>query len=273
MQRGSALKRFLILLCIVLVGSGLAEAEVIFQRSDPRGDDYGSGKLLYPEHAVYESGLFDLQRFSVGREEGNIYFDFRFAKISNPFQAPEGFFHQRLEVYISTGEGAGQKKITIGSHEFKTAPGQGWQIRLAVAPFGESKLFLAQGGQIFLSGIYPELLDDGATIRVWVDGDLMPEPDKSWRYYVLVGSFDGLAPDFWRDVGSGPWQVGGEGPPVFDLLAPCWGRYNQKNQLSSLTLQPVGMGALNSPIIILSACFVGLLVGGIVLWRWFRVRT
>lgn len=267
-------KLLLVLLTAMLCGSA-AQAGIIFQRSDPRGDDYGQGTLIYPSHEVYEPGLFDLRRFCVGVEEEHVCFDFRFTAISNPFRAPEGFFHQRLEVYIATGESGGNETIVIGEHEFQTAPGCGWQVRLAVAPFGESRLYRAEAGQarVFLVGVYPELLADGETIRVRVNRDLLPEPMKTWRYYVLVGAFDGLALDFWRDIGDGPWQAGGEGPPVFDLLAPRWGRRNQTRQLAGGVLYPAGSGGSMGVIFGLLVFLSGFIIGGILFWRWIRVRT
>ncbi len=262
-------------LVLALLYCSAAQAEIIFQRSDPRGDDYGSGTLVYPSHEVYVPGLFDLRHFSVEVHEAHVSFDFRFSAISNPFRAPEGFFHQRLEVYIATGESKGNENIVLGRHEFQTAPGYGWQVRIAVAPFGESRLYLAEAGRarVFFTGIFPELLPDGKTIRVRVNRDLLPEPLQSWRYYVLVGAFDGLALDYWRDLGAGPWQVGGEGPPVFDLLAPRWGRRNQKRQLASGVLYPLGGGGGGWIVLGLLSGLAALIIGGFFVWRWIRVRT
>ncbi len=262
-------------LALSLLCCSMARAEIIFRYSDPRGDDCGSGTLVYPSHEVYRPGLFDLRQFSVEQAGEDVRFDLRFAVISNPFRAPEGFFHQRLEVYIATGDGPASEEINIGRHRFRTAPGCGWQIRIAVAPFGESRLYRVEEGQVrgFPEGVYPELLEDGETIRVRVKADLLPEPLQTWRYYVLVGAFDGLAVDFWRDLGDGPWQVGGEGPPVFDLLAPRWGRRNQKRQLAAGVLYPVGGGGSTAFVVAVLAIVGIISIAGVFFRRWSRVRT
>ncbi|HBG00632.1 MAG TPA: hypothetical protein DDW87_03545, partial [Firmicutes bacterium] len=166
-------------------------------------------------HPVYVAGLFDLLQFRVAQDDMHVYFDFQFAALTNPFQAPEGYFHQRLEVYIETGNKMGCTEMQIGPHRLQTNPDWGWSYRLSVAPFGESRLYVVDGQsvQAFSEGVGSQSLSASQTIRVQVPRELLPHPDPAWGYYVLVGSFDGLARDFWRDLGEGPWQVGGSGVP------------------------------------------------------------
>lgn len=266
-----------ILLIIVMFSLGVqAQEQEIFRMRDPKGDDFGAGALLYPNHAVYVPGLFDLQEFAVAFDQAYVYFDFQFAVLTNPFQAPEGYFHQRLEVYIDTEGPGGSESIQIGPYQFKTVPKMGWEVRLKVAPFGESRLFVGEGSPQISEGVSCFVAPDGRTIRVQVDRTLLPEPNLSWRYYVLVGAFDGLSVDFWRDLGDGPWQVGGEGPPIFDLLAPRWGGKSQKAQLEEGLLRPVmgkapWMGYIKWGLI--STLGLGTVFGGFFLWRWNNGRT
>src|SRR5690554_2553277 len=118
-----------VLLCLMftlLLRTGLARgqvgAETIARFRDAQGDDAGAGNLLYPDHRVYVPGLFDLLEFVVSQDEDNVYFDFQFAALTNPFQAPEGYFHQRIEVYIHTGLRLGRTALKVGSHNLQTAP-------------------------------------------------------------------------------------------------------------------------------------------------------
>src|SRR5690625_231109 len=73
-------------------------AHVVFTMRDPSGDDRGGGELIYPTHAAFEPfhGLFDLRRFQVSASSETAYFDLTFGEITNPFSAPEGFYHQRI---------------------------------------------------------------------------------------------------------------------------------------------------------------------------------
>lgn len=253
------------LLVVLLVSAQVLAAEILVQFKDPRGDDRGAGELVYPGHEVFVPGLFDLLRFRVSADGEFVYFDCEFAALTNPFRAPEGYFHQRLELYITTGIEPGWGQIQIGPHLLHTSPEAGWDLRLSAAPFGESRLYTAGGA---VHEVAASVLPDGRTIRLQVPRSLLPDPSPAWGYYLLVGAFDGLAPGFWRDLGEGPWQVGGAGVPVFDLLAPCWGARSQRAQLSGGVLYPVYGG--KSPVWSWLAGGAGVLIICCLLWRWLR---
>lgn len=257
-----------------LYGTVQAQPRTIFRRTDPKGDDYGAGKLVYPAHDVFVEGLFDLEEFRVDIDSESIYFNFIFMSLTNPFKAPEGYFHQRLDVYINL-ESEGNSLIQFGNYKLKTSPQYGWQVRLVVAPFGETFIQMEREGERWVSSekIKSQVLKDGRTISVQVDKSMLPEPDESWRYYVLVGSFDGLAPGLLRDLGVDSWQLGGEGVPIFDILAPRWGSKSQKRQLTQGILYPVGPKDLRYlELVIVFIVFV-LLVLMFLLWRWYYGRT
>ena len=267
------LKQLFVTLLIILsvsVAYG-AEREVIVQIKDPRGDDRGAGDLLYPEHAVYVPGLFDLLKFELSQEDGHICFDFQFATLTNPFGSPEGYFHQRLEVYIRTGTDLGHREMEFGQHILYTHPDLGWDLRLSLAPFGESRLY--QGAEVLASGETLDcfVLPDEKTIRLKVPSSLLPHPDHAWGYYVLVGAFDGLAKDFWRDLGEGIWQGKGEGGPVFGLLVPRFSLQGQSQQLGKGILYPVYKRQFE--VIPWFAGGLALVVVGFFLWRWTLGRT
>lgn len=268
-----------ILILFIVVGRVKAQGQIIFQMADPAQDDRGAGGLLYPSHQVFVPGLFDLRKFTVLRDDEYFYFDFQFTNITNPFGAPEGYFHQRLEVYFDTNYPGGNEKITFAQYELETSPNYGWEACLSVAPFGEGYLEITTptGTKRISTGVSSYVQPDEKTIRVQVEQALLPEPDRSWRYYVLVGSFDGLAPEFWRDLGINPWDVGGEGPPIFDLLAPRWGLRSQKRQLGKGVLHPMGPGWFgNLPwllIVLVLALAVGIVFWGIYYWRWLHARN
>lgn len=271
------------ILCIILLGASpqmqardQTDWETIVRFTDARGDDVGGGDLLYPDHAVYVPGLFDLLQFEVSRDEHNLYFDFQFAALTNPFQAPEGYFHQRLEVYIQTGEPSPLTDIYLGPHKLQTAPDAGWNVRLSIAPFDESRLYvLGEDGQVEIlsKGVTSRSLPARQTIRVQVENDVLPQHNSDWGYYVLVGSFDGLAEGSWRDLGEGPWQVGGTGTPVFDLLSPRFGARSQKAQLAQGVLYPVYEGRTQVIPMLLGALAVAWVFGVFCLWRWRHGRS
>ncbi len=251
-----------------------AEPRIIFQMNDSKGDDYGAGKLLYPTHDVFVRGLFDLQKFEVVEDLDHLYFYFTLATLTNPFGAPEGYFHQRIDLYIHLEQG-GNNEIELGDYLLKTSPEYGWQVHLAVAPFNETFILVETEGEsrVYSEGITSWVLEDDRTILVQVDKNLLPKPEASWSYYVLVGSFDGLASDFWRDLGADSWQLRGEGVPVFDILAPRWGSKNQKRQLTQGLLYPVRAKEHRLKRYVLLLLGFVMLVFIFILWRWHYGRA
>lgn len=269
-----------VLLCLMftlLLRTGLARgqvgAEPIARFRDAQGDDAGAGNLLYPDHRVYVPGLFDLLEFVVSQDEDNVYFDFQFAALTNPFQAPEGYFHQRIEVYIHTGLRLGRTALKVGSHNLQTAPELGWDLRLSISPFDEAKLYVIGEDnrvQVFSEEVTSFCLADNKTVRLQIRDDVLPQPNSAWGYYVLIGSFDGLAEDFWRDLGEGPWQVGGDGLPIFDILAPRLGTRSQKVQLSKGVLYPVFSRRALAPQWFWRLLVIVFALGSFCVWRWQR---
>lgn len=274
---GFLLLSFAVLTTFILAAEGQGQEKVILHLKDPKGDDIGGGGLLYPDHGVYVPGLFDLLEFKMSLDEDFVYFEFLFAALTNPFQAPEGYFHQRLEVYIQTGDTPGLTEIKIGKYRLQTNSPLGWNLRLSIAPFEESRLYVVgEEGRVkvFSQEVSSHSLADQNTIRVQVNRHALPQPNPAWGYYVLVGSFDGLAEDFWRDLGNGPWQLGGSGVPVFDALAPRFGMRGQKAQLSKGVLDPV-YGGRGSVVALWSAGALAmvLVLGVLCLWRWRRGKS
>ena len=101
------------ILAVLTLGIGAAAAlwptaaagTVLFTMEDRAGDDWGPGDLKYPLHQVFEPGLFDLRRVHVWHDDRNLYFDVSFALVTNPWNAPEGFFHQLIDIYIDAEPG------------------------------------------------------------------------------------------------------------------------------------------------------------------------
>src|SRR5512136_3239912 len=74
------------LLACVLVGLGLAlpapaaEGQPIFTLTDPKGDDYGDGTLMYPLRTDMQPGDLDLVKLSAFAQPGGTLFEATFAR-------------------------------------------------------------------------------------------------------------------------------------------------------------------------------------------------
>ncbi|HOB21396.1 MAG: hypothetical protein GX766_00250 [Firmicutes bacterium] len=227
------------LLFFLLLSLSASADQVYFQMEDPAGDE----GVEYPTAPFFSpgEGYFDLLHFQVSGDEENLFFDFRFARAANPWQAPEGFSHQLIDLYIDTAPG-GSLETRIQGAGVSFAPEHGWEYQLRLMPWGGSALYSQKDSW----PVEVSLLPDGRTIRAQVAKTLLGTPKASWGYYVLVGSYDGFAPDNYRPIKrqAGPWHFGGHrGNSVIDLLAPEGeGPRSQKTQLSQpAVLYPVGV--------------------------------
>ncbi|MGE5548912.1 MAG: glucodextranase DOMON-like domain-containing protein [Bacteroidota bacterium] len=275
---------FLLILCRV----GFAENEPDFRLLDPAGDDYGPGSYIYPKNHAFEPyhGLFDLRSFTVSSDVKSVRFDLTLADLRNPWSAPEGFSHQLLEVFIARGNGFGRTEPFAAGSFVRFAPEHPWDVMLKAAPWDSSELILlGPDGQPVKHGLQVGLAGP-QTVRATVPVALLGAPERTWRYYVLVGSYDGFGEDNFRPVmaKAGEWHFGGgrndaAEPQVIDILAPERGRFSQEKQLGSYdwtqkklaVLQPVGpgylpgMGGFPWAIVAVLGCMLVIVAW----WNWY----
>lgn len=237
----------------VAVGADL-QGIPVFSMSDPAGDDYGSGSVTYPlDQAFVPRGFLDLKSFEIRLEQATVDFDIVMGALANPWNAPEGFYHPRIDIFMHTGAPGGATRPLRDGLPVDFDQRWPWHVWLRIAPFGGAALFTWQDDPAAPGrrrGIKVTSIQTQNRIHISVPHQLIPTPDRNWRYYVIVGSFDGFGTDGYRQGTPTPsrWLLGGlpEGsPPIVDLLAPAWGPRRQERQLSHAAgsipvLQPVG---------------------------------
>lgn len=239
-----------------------ADKKIVFSYRDRLGDDVGPGTYVYPTHDSFSpySRLLDLTLFQVALEDDYVIFSFTFAALSNPWNAPEGFYHPRIDVFIDSDSEQGRiEPLRSGPGDaIQFDPRHPWDMWLRIAPWDGAALFSYQDDPASSGrqqGIHVAVANDGNTIRVSVPQELMPLPKPSWRYYVLVGSFDALGVDGYRHVAGEPsrWLIGGAledaSTRIVDLAAPSFGRRKQARQLnpspgSPVILYPIGPSSI-----------------------------
>ncbi len=283
-----------------LVGSwaqiASAEPVIAFEMNDPEGDDYGPGTYTYPTHKAFIPGLFDLLSFRVSYDVEYVYFDLAFREVTNTWNAPEGFSHQLINIYIDTTKGAGRtdtfRKGAMVAFDRK----YGWDIFIKALGWGGCRAFTSNDDEEskgISDGLEAGVLSDGKTVRVKVPLPIIGQPEASWGYYVLIGSQDAFGEDDFRPVmeEASSWTFGGGSnleynPNVIDMLAPHGGRFSQERLLGSYdvdkgtlaVLVPVSQGlsksgaaffGLSFTHVILAVVIALVLVGG-VLFIWIR---
>jgi carbohydrate-binding DOMON domain-containing protein len=216
------------LIFLAAAGPVQAEETVVFEQSDPVGDDYGPGSYIYPtgdQFAPYE-GLFDITSFKVTSEEDSYYFYFDFVRVTNPWQAKYDFSHQLIQVYIDNQDGGQTKPFKPGAnvrfesqHPWnKLVKITGWSLELYSPGDKADKEQRLETGKVDLI--------EKTTVKVAVPKEELGELEKA-HYYVLIGSLDGFGYDNYRQVASeaADWKFGGGtdtdiNPNVLDTLVP-----------------------------------------------------
>ncbi len=267
---------------------------IVFQMEDPRGDDYGPGTYTYPQNTMFQpyEGLFDLLEFTVFYDHSNVYFDLKFAEVTNPLDAPEGFGNVLMDIYMHTGSTEGTTSTFRDGANIRFSSDYPWQYYVRAGPWRMSSFYAFTDdpkGQGLPDAVSAFLLPDEKTIRIVVDGDVLENPNEEWKYYVLIGAQDGYGPDEYKlvQLEASQWEFGGAeapaiAPRVIDLLAPETGPHTQEKMLSSYdvessspaTIYPVPIkphGYLLVAAIV--ACLLFIIIIGLVVFRVFKNRV
>jgi len=126
----SILRRALVAGLLLGATGPAAVAEPLFVLEDPKGDDHGSGVLIYPDRDDMEPGDLDLVRFSAEQRSDGVWFIVEMAqqvrspvgRVTELGQTPidrlarNGFYTFNVDVYIDTDRiaGAGEKTAVPG---------------------------------------------------------------------------------------------------------------------------------------------------------------
>lgn len=238
---GIGVKTVYALLAIMLVFSCTASTlgeTLVWECDDPLGDDNGPGGYVYPTNPAFApfKGHFDLTKFRVMRDDKSVHFDVSLAELTNTWNAPEGFSHQLIEVYIDNIPGAGRLDTVLPGANVRFDRRYAWDMCIRMLAWGGSRITVGDQEHHIWAGVLPNT----STIRASVPIDIVGEPADSWHYYVTVSSQDGYGPDNHRPVTSsgGAWVFAGGSdsglcPYVIDILASASGNGSQQAQLGS----------------------------------------
>lgn len=221
------------------------QALTVWEADDPVGDDDGPGTYTYPTNPAFSpfSGIFDLTKFRVLHDSDNVYLEVVLARIANTWNAPEGFSHQLVSVYVDTTPNAGRVDTLRDGPFVLFDSRHAWDVNIRIMGWGGTRVHFASddtSSSGVYDGVFAEAFPDDRTIRAVLPKKVVGEPSDAWKYYVLVASQDGYGPDNHRPVmaKAGAWVFGGGSdldvnPNVIDILAPESGARSQHSQLGS----------------------------------------
>lgn len=117
--------------------------------SDPAGDDYGAGNLIYPQRTDFQSGDLDLRQLEISRDKQGFWFE---ATFKNPIHDPsatanafgaeplsnfarKGFYQFNIDIYVDTDRITGSgNTFTISGRQVRIDPAYAWEKTVILTP-------------------------------------------------------------------------------------------------------------------------------------------
>ncbi|MCD6252789.1 MAG: glycoside hydrolase family 57 [Thermotogae bacterium] len=205
--------------------------DVLAEFVDPEGDEYGPGTYTYPKDPAFEpfKGLFDVLKARVLENEEALVFQFWFGEMTNPWNAPKGFSHQIVNIYLDTKNGGRTDTYHKGAR-VQFDPKHPWDYFVKAAGWPSyGQLFATSEGEEIPGAIMVEADPGGRLINVIVLRKYLQIIGDEIYAYLLFGSQDGYGPDNFRPVTreAGQWTLGGYpedagdyGTYVVDVILP-----------------------------------------------------
>ncbi|MDI6779991.1 MAG: amylo-alpha-1,6-glucosidase [Bacteroidota bacterium] len=209
------------------------DAKLLFDVTDPDGDDNGDGNYLYPKNPNFTPGIFDVTGLKVRYDDESVYFDLKFKRLTNPGWHNEyGFQLTYTAIAIDTDgiPNSGQREVGMNSN-YTLEPNEAFEKIIFIG----GGIRLNDSNQVTLAEYIPVDKDvsnplgdvSSSTVEFCIPQKFIGNPSDNWRFVVLVGSQDdhgGAGIGEFRNVEkqASEWTGGGKSnknaPNVYDVL-------------------------------------------------------
>jgi tetratricopeptide (TPR) repeat protein len=217
--------------------------EVLAKFLDPMDDDRGEGALTYPDLPAFQGKKYlDIVKYTVhqpvlnsgGGETPDFWqMDVTFADVGNPLNAPLGFSHPVIHIYIDIDgkEGGSTQTARPDAELVSFDPSHPWDFMIHVDGFaGDGKGYIVSYDQAYKRAVQVFFVEDTKTVyaRVELDDARIKRilDERPTFHYVVVGAFDPISAGGFMSVleNSGPRNGGGARssltPRIFDWVEP-----------------------------------------------------
>ncbi|MCD6181115.1 MAG: hypothetical protein J7K89_01900 [Candidatus Cloacimonetes bacterium] len=194
------MKQFLIT-GFFIVMTCLWGADILVQLDDATGDDYGAGKVVYPEHPMFTPGLFDIDQFRIEDAGDNYLFVVRvkgkvqpvdFSEFEYRYNIPDDFIFPLVQIYIDTDHtmDAGITQTLAGVNAV-IAPESAWERAVVFTSLPQRfKIQTEHFHSPYVSRIFfsPKIhiSRDGHEMKVSVPKKFLGTLHPDWGYTVLM---------------------------------------------------------------------------------------
>jgi len=178
---------------------------ILFDVTDPNGDDNGPGNYAYPTSGDFHAGAFDMQRFQVidGGANGLITFRVQVRDLSPTFGSPLGA--QLVDVYVRDPSASAANTSTAASfpqRNYVIDPASAWSQLIEVQGFGQ-RYVDAHGTTLGTVSIRAKC-HFRASFTFSVPKSTLGTPASGWGFTVVLTGQDGFSPDQARGFQATP---------------------------------------------------------------------
>ena len=175
---------------------------LLFDVTDPSGDDNGPGNYAYPTAGDFHAGAYDIQRFQVYDTNATITFRLQTRDLTPTFGSPLGA--QLVDVYSHDPAAAPVDTTTAASYpqrNYVTAAGSAWNRLIEVQGFGQ-RYIDAHGTTLGTATISANAISRYITFSV--PKASLGTPKSGWTFTVALTGQDGFSSDQARSFASTP---------------------------------------------------------------------
>src|SRR6266852_3290183 len=180
---------------------------LVFEVTDPIGDDNGPGNYAYPTSSNFHAGAFDIQDFRViiSPDGSTVTFKLQTRDLSPTFGSPLGA--QLVDVYVHDPNAAAADTSTAASfpqRNYQIASSAAWSRLIEVQGFGQ-RFIDAHSNTVGTVAISANAISRFITFSV-PTSSLGGSPTSGWGFTVTLTGQDGFSSDQARAFTATPGQ-------------------------------------------------------------------
>jgi glucoamylase len=169
------------------------QGTLLFDATDPNGDDNGPGTYAYPTSGDFQPGAYDLQDFQVYDTGSTVTFRVRTRDLTPTFGSPLGA--QLVDVYVhEPGASPTSTVASFPQRNYRIASADAWSRLLEVQGFGQRYVDATNTNTVGTITISANEISRYITFSV-SKTSLGGTPGSGWSFTVVLTGQDGFSPD------------------------------------------------------------------------------
>jgi glucoamylase len=166
---------------------------LIYDKTDPTGDDNGPGNYAYPTSSNFQPGAYDLTDFQVYDTGSTVTFRVQTRDLTPTFGSPLGA--QLVDVYVhQPGAASTSTAASFPARNYTIAAADAWSRLIEVQGFGQRFVDASNVGAVGSVTISANQISRYITFSV-TKAALGGTPASGWGFTVVLTGQDGFSPD------------------------------------------------------------------------------